>query len=268
MTAIEKVGQEFEDRRGLMRFMVYDVPDAVTARAVVDALAPAISGGLVKQSVRVWEIGSGHWEGEVPYGTFERPEAGNVSWTFEIGTQSLHITQAKEHIAGYAASGTAPDHKGAIGVRADGNGGKTADGCDVFVPFFKWSETHYFPASLVATHSWIQTHEALVGTVNQDPFRVWAKGELLLLGVTGSKQAELDVPITYTFASSRTETGLAVGDITGITKEGHHYLWIEYWSEEDAPAVDLAYRPKAAHVERVYDYGDWAADLPLPDPWT
>jgi hypothetical protein len=263
---IELVGQELEDKQGLLVYQVHDVADAITARALVNGLAPAISGGLIKQDVRIHERGNGIWEGEVPYGTLERPEAGSVSWSFEIGTQTLHITQAKEHVASYAASGTAPDHKGAIGVRDDGNG-QSAEGCDVFVPFFKWSETHYFLAAIVATHSWIQTHESLVGTVNQDPFRVWQKGELLLLGVTGNKQADLDVPVTYTFASSRTRTGMTIGDITGVAKEGHHWLWIEYWSEEDSPSKDLAYRPKAVHVERVYDYGDWQTNLPLPDPW-
>lgn len=119
----------------------------------------------------------------------------------------------------------------------------------------------------MATHAWVQTHEALVCTVNQAPFRIWQQGELLLLGVAAQKQAETLVPVTYTFASSRTKTDMTIGDVTGVDKEGHHYLWIEYWSEEDATAKDLVHRPKAVHVERVYDYADWATYLPLPDPW-
>jgi len=263
---IELVGQELEDQQGLLVFQVHDVADAVTARALANGMAPIYWNSLIKQDVRVRELGGGVWEGEVPYSTLERPEAGSISWSFEIGTQTLHITQAKQHIQSYAASGTAPNHKGAIGVRNDGNG-QSIEGCDIFVPFMKWSETHYFPATIVATHAWIQTHEALVGTTNNAPFRLWGKGELLLLGAVGGKQAEKDVPVTYTFASSRTKTGMTIGDIPGVDKEGHHYLWMEYWSEEDPPSKDLAYRPKAVHVERVYDYADWDSYLPLPDPW-
>lgn len=262
-TVIELVGDELEDRRGRLLYQVRDAEFAATARALVNALAPIYWNRLIKQDVLVRDLGAGVWEGEVPYTTLERPEAGSIAWSFEIGSESVHITQAREHIASYP--GGAPDHQGAIGVRNDGNG-QAAEGCDVVVPFFKWSETHYLPAAIVASHAWIQTHEALVGTVNEDPFRVWAKGELLLLGVIAAKQAEMDVPITYSFASSRTR-GLTVGGIAGVVKEGHHYLWIEYHSVEDAPANDLAYRPKAVHVERVYEYADWQTNLPLPDPW-
>ena len=265
-TAIELVGDELEDQRGRLLYQVRDAEFAATARSLVNALAPIFWGGLIKQDVRVEEIGAGVWQGEVPYGTLERPEAGSIPWSFELGTATVHITQGKEHIADYAASGPGVNHKGTIGVRDDGNG-QSAEGCDVHVPFFKWSETHYFPAAIVASHAWIQVHEALVATVNEAPWRVWQKGELLLLGSTGAKQAELDVPITYTFASSRTRTGMTIGDITGVNKEGHYYLWLDYFSEEDAPSNDMAYRPKGAHVERVYDYADWATYLPLPDPW-
>jgi hypothetical protein len=220
---IELVGQELEDQQGFLLYQVHDVSDAITARALINALAPNYSDSLVKQDVRVRERGGGVWEGEVPYSTLERPEAGSIGWSFEIGTQKLRITQAKEHVQSYVASGTAPDHQGAIGVRNDGTG-QSIEGCDIHLPFFKWSETHYFPAALVATHSWIQTHEALVATANEDPFRIWAKGELLLLGVTASKQAERDVPITYTFASSRTKTGMEIG----VTVHGSqkHFEWI------------------------------------------
>jgi hypothetical protein len=264
---IELVGQQLEDQQGLLVYQVHDVADAVTARALVNGLAPAIWSSLIKQDVRIRERGGGVWEGDVPYGTLERPEAGSVSWSFEIGTHTLHITQALEHVHSYVASGVAPDHKGAIGVRHDGNG-QSVEGVDIYVPVFTWEETHYFDAAVVATHSWIQTHESLVATINQAPFRVWGKGELLLLGVSGAKRADQAVPVTYRFASSKTKTNMTVGDITGISKEGHHYLWIEYEPVAQTSSKTLTSRPRAVHVERVYDYADWAANLPLPDPWS
>jgi len=52
-----------------------------------------------------------------------------------------------------------------------------------------------------------------------------------------------------------------------VDKEGNDYLWIEYEPSEDATANALTNRPKAVHVERVYDYTDFSA-LGLPDPWS
>lgn len=61
-------------------------------------------------------------------------------------------------------------------------------------------------------------------------------------------------------------TNLKVGDITGINKEGWHYLWTFYEDTEDTDAQALVKNPKAAYVEQVHEYGDFAA-LGLPDPW-
>jgi len=142
----------------------------------------------------------------------------------------------------------------------------TVDGCDVHVPIFSWEETHYVKLQNI-TPAYIETLEELVATTNEDPFRIWGKGELLLLGVNGSSRGEKDVGITHRFACSRTKTNLTVGDVTGIDKEGHHYLWVEYEPVDDTVSKALTNRPKAVHVERVYEYGDFA-QLGLVDPWS
>lgn len=251
--------------RASTKWRVNGVADSTIAWGLVNAASPATLAGLVKQDVSVEELGGGLWDGTVQYGTLEAGEDGDTTWSFDIGTQNLHITQAIAHVATYGAADC--DHKGAIGVRKDGNG-QTVDGCDVFIPVFTWEETRYVSYALVNTKAWIRTMEGLVATINQAPFRAWAKGELLLLGISGAKRGEQAVPVTYKFASSRTRTGMTIGSgdgaITGVDKEGWAYLWIEY--EQKDNTTQLTSRPKAVHVEQVYQYGDWD-NLGLPDPW-
>ncbi len=252
---------------GTRRYHVSDTLDRDLAHALVDASAPAVSDGLVKQNVKVDELGGGFWEGTVRYGVLEAGEEGDISWSFEIGTQSFHQTQAREHLADYAAEGiVAPNHKGAVGVEGTPANRKVV-GTDIQIPFFQWEEAHYVAYETVATHAFINTMEGLVGTINEEAFRIWGPAELLLLGVSGAKQGEEPVGLTYRFASSRTVLNLVVGDITVPEKLGHHYLWFEYQMEEQAEANALPSPPIAAHYERLYPDGDWS-QLGLPDPWS
>jgi len=272
MSYFELVGQETSEGqspRGRQIWRITDVDDATTARAIAWAAAPVVFDGLLKQDAHIREIGGGQWDVEVTYGVLGSPEPDNISWSFDIGTSSLHITQALEHVNTYDMyGGLFAGHKGAIGVNRSGNS-LNVEGCDIVIPVFTWEETHNLPAGTVASYAWIQTMEGLVGHINDAPFRIWAKGELLLLGVSGSHASLVEKcsPITFKFASSRTKTDLTIGDITGITKEGHHWLWIEYQEYEDEAAGLQTKRPWAVHVERVYEYADFG-DLGIGDPWS
>jgi hypothetical protein len=265
---IELVGESFTSGRnaqGRRRYQVHGTTDRATAYALAAAGSPTTQGGLIRQNVHIEQEGNDIWKADVQYGIAEQGEAGDVSWSFDIGSEGFHITNGLEHVASFVASGTAPDHKGAIGVRQDGSG-TTVEGVDIKLPVFTWEETYYAPYSTVASYGFIQTLEATVARINDAAWRIWAKGELLLLGVSGAKRGEEPVGLTYRFAVSRTKTSMTIGDITGVDKEGHNYLWIEYEQKDDAAADKLTSRPLAVHVERVYDYADFTA-LGLPDPW-
>ncbi len=263
---IETSKQELSDKDGVRRYTVLDVADAITARGLIDVMAPLVWDGKCKKDVRIQELGNGHWEGDVPYSTLDRGDTGDVRWSFNIGTQSVTITHALAHVATYPDGGD--PHKGAIGVTVDGNG-QTVKGCQALVPYFTWDEEHFYPAPIVASHAFIQNLEALVSTCNESAWRIWGAQELLLLGAesSGTKNMgdELAVGVKYRFASARTKTNQTIGDITGITKTGHNYLWIEY-EEQEADGIGTS-RPVRVHTERIYALGDWSADLPLPDPW-
>jgi hypothetical protein len=94
--------------------------------------------------------------------------------------------------------------------------------------------------------------------VNGSGFKGFTKGEVLFLGASGSKRGLEDWEITFRFAASPNVTGLSLGSITGIAKEGWNYLWVRFTDDEDATAKALIKRPIAAYVEQVYPYGNFS----------
>jgi len=251
---------------GRRHYMVTGTTDVAVAYGLVGAYADLVWEGLWRQDIQPRELGGGNWDFTVQYGVMgahdpDNPE-NSTTWSFEINTETTHITHGLEHIESWPA-GTAPDHKGAIGVQ-DSGGGKTVEGCDIYIPIFTWEETHWVDYTVI-TPAYIQTLESLIATTNEGPFRIWGEREILFLGVSGSKRAESPVGLTYRFAKSRSRTNMTIGTITSVDKKGWEYLWVEYEKADDG-SNNLTARPKAVHVERVYDDGDFS-DLGLWDPF-
>jgi hypothetical protein len=68
--------------------------------------------------------------------------------------------------------------------------------------------------------------------------------------------------LSYKFIASAnagatsTSPALKVGDITGIEKRGHDYMWVRYESAVDSSTVIK--KPKAVYVDRVYRESDFS----------
>lgn len=125
------------------------------------------------------------------------------------------------------------------------------------MPVYNFSETHYLDDWLV-TDAYKAILFALTGKVNAAPWHGFAAGEVLFLGASGSKRSNGDWEITFRFAASPNVSGLTVGSITGISKEGWHYMWVRYADTEDAGSKSVVKKPVAVYIERVYDYGDFS----------
>ncbi len=263
---IDLVGDQLtkgKSPKGRLRYTVDGAATATEAYQLVNAVSPVSFSGLVKQDIDVEEIGTGYYECAALYGIAEMGQPGQApTWSFEIGTENFKLTQSRG-TRNYP-TGTDCDHKGAIGVRKDGHG-STIEGADIFIPVFTWEETHCYPAATVASYAFLQLAEGLVAHTNVNPFRIWQACELILLGISGASRGEEAVPVTFKFASSRTRLAFSIHDITGIDKKGWEYLWVEYWPKENSTA--LTSRPKAVHVEQIYEEADFTA-LGLADPWS
>lgn len=240
-------------------YLVRGTGDEQAAIAAVEGQAPATYEGLLRRDVSVEPVGDGSdlWEGSVRYGRMSTSpkEVGESSFQFEIASGTARITQAKAHVATYVALGQVEGwHKGAINVTRDGR----VEGCDIYVPTYTFSETHYKAADFV-TPAYKAALFALVARTNSGAFKGFAAGEVLFCGASGSRRGDESWEITYRFAASPNATGLVVGSITGIAKKGWEYLWVEYEDVEWPDGSLLVQQPMAAHVERVYDAGDFAA---------
>ena len=258
--------QYTEDQSAELVYSIRGTADEDAALSSLKATAPDTFHGLVRQPPTVEPVhidaASGGadrciWTGTAQYAPrqYEQPpETGDSSFSFDTGGGTQHITQAITTVHKYAASGTAPDFKGAIGVTHD-----NVEGVDITVPVYNFSETHYLPDSQV-TPAYKGTLFNLTGKVNNASFRGLAAGECLFLGASGSQRgAGEDWEITFKFAGSPNRTGITVGPITGIAKKGWEYLWVRYADTEDTASNTLVKQPVAAYVEKVYEDGNFSS---------
>ncbi|GJQ30659.1 MAG: hypothetical protein HBSAPP03_25430 [Phycisphaerae bacterium] len=268
-----EVREKFESRRLVkaangtnssaeLAYIVLGTDNDIAARDALEAEAPVNYATLPRQSVQIEPLGPGLWDGVARYalsggGGGGGLPTGESSFQFDTGGGTQHITQSRATVQRVPAPGmVAPDFQGAIGVSADG-----VEGIDITVPVYTFAETHYKPDSAI-TGAYKGVLFSLTGKVNGDGFRGFAPGEVLFLGASGAKRGsgtEADWEITYRFAASPNASGLSIGPIGGITKQGWDYLWVRYSDQEDTAAKALVKRPIAAYVERVYESGSFAA---------
>lgn len=197
------------------------------------------------------------WIGHVLYA---RTNESIFAFDFSGGMQ--HISHSKQTFAKYAKSGeTAPDCQGAIGFNGD-----TIEGVDIVSPIYNFQETHFFNSLAVTPAYKAGLAQLVYAPVNAAEFRGFKRGEVLYLGASGQKKGLDAWEITFRFAASQNIVhvagdshypGITIGDITGIEKEGWHYLWVRYEPNTDSSAKKLVPKPIAVYIERVYDYGNF-----------
>ena len=190
------------------------------------------------------------------------------SRSFDTSGGSQHITQAAGGTVTTSGGttvtqgserryppGTAPSMNNAIGVD-----GSSVNGVDIVAPALTWTETYDVPHQYV-TANYIKSLAALTGTVNNGAFRTFAAGEVLFMGCNGSQEWDDQRgngpwTLSYKFVASPNVTAQTIGDITGIEKKGHEYLWVRY---EDAVSTnELVKKPKFVYVNKVYRDGNFA----------
>jgi hypothetical protein len=266
VTVAEKFASRAGDNSSIdLLYVVSGTDDDVAARTALASSAPATYSGLVRDddSVHVEPVGAGVWDGKVRYikPSYQAPATGDASFSFDTTGGTQHITQSKQTISKTAASGTAPDFGGAIGVTQD-----SVEGVDLTIPVFTFSLTRYTAAANMS-QTYIGQLYSLTGKVNSAPWTVnvdgvqltFAVGEALFLGASGGKRrSENDWEIGFRFAASPNATNLTIGSITVPSKKGWEYLWVRYEDAEDETAQAIVKRPVAAYVEKVYDEGNFA----------
>jgi hypothetical protein len=222
---------------------------------------------LQAESYSLEYLGDDAWQLEVSYVKEgaedpEQPDPLRRTRSFDTGGGTQHITQAQptdgfpqgEHRF-HTGIPAAPNMNGAIGV--DGN---SVNGVDIVIPALTWTESYDVPHRFV-TAAYIKELSKLTGTVNKSTFRTFPAGEILFLGASGSQEWDSkkgDGPwnLSYKFVQSpnagngKTLPAITIGNITGIEKEGHDYLWVRY--EDAVDSTTLVKRPRFVYVNKLY----------------
>ena len=240
------------------KYVVRGTADEQTALTALRDGSAAAYQGLARLNWTVAPVGDGSdtWEGTVQYGLFSSAprQVGQSTYSFDTAGGTQHITQARQHVASYArGSDSLPDLEGAIGYD-----GHDVQGCDITVPVYNFSETHYLEAESV-TDAYKATLFSLTGKTNNASFKGFQAGEVLFLGASGTqRQGDNAWEITFRFAASPNVTNLTIGGSSGIAKKGWEYLWVQYEDAKDDTAKAILKRPRYVFVERVYDAGNFA----------
>jgi len=262
VTVSEKINsRSTTESSAIYRYNVHGTNDEPTARFALLAAAPVLVtvGGLslVRQKASLDYIGDGGtahlWNAAVSYGYTARKSTGESSYSFATGGGTETRFQADDETVYVPAGDPTPNFQKAIGVDEEGK----VQGCDVIVPKFAWTETHYIIASAV-DDAYKATLYGLTGCKNDDTFRGFDAGEVLFHGADGSQRGEEDWAINFSFEASPNVTGHTIGTVTGINKLGWDYLWTRYATDTDATANILIKKPIAVIVNKVVPDGDFS----------
>lgn len=255
-------GRTNNSKRATRSFLIEGAADDNEALSKLLADAPAAVNGkpLSPTESEVEEIDeSGIFTGTAVYVSPEygNREAGSFTLSFDIAGTTQRITQSRSTVASYTRPGSwVRSFGGALNVSSDGS----VEGTDIIVPTVSYEFTKTYPDDQFEDGTFIRVLIAAVGSVNDDTWQGLDAGEALLSRVSGRRRHDGKWDVTFGVAVSLNEEDLAVGEITGIDKEGWDYLWVYYAEEEKTTGGGQKYVGKVpvnAFVERIYRRTDY-----------
>ena len=233
-------------------YLVTEAADEDEVKSTALASTPSVYAGMLRKSIEIGDrVNEDSWRVTVRYEPPEPQEqtAPDAVVAFDSTGGTQHITQSIQTLGAYGP-GASSLLGGAIGYD-----GEQVAGVDITVPVWNWSETHYLDDAQVNAPAYY----FLTGKVNSDAFRGYSAGEVLFLGATGQKRGDAKWEVTFKFAASLNKTGIQVGDITGISKRGWDYMWVQYADDVDDVAKVRIKKPAAVYIEQVYEEGAFSS---------
>lgn len=223
---------------------------------IVLTLGPNLYG-LVLDTISADEEVWGCWRSTANWKTFARkspPKQGESQFNFEIGLEPVRVRVPVSAIDVFKIE-DAPDWQPEL--INDLGDGEDAEGVDVYEPTYEESETVWGPTEAL-TPTYRNKLKRLVGKTNSQPFKGWDIGEVLLMGVSGTRRGAEDSELTFRWSVRENQDDLTVGQITGISKQGWQYLWPRYDKvrQSNGPAVNAITHVAVATVFRQADFKD------------
>lgn len=234
------------DNSGVLEYQLIGLYDELSAAIWANANTPAMHNGAFLQDIQLKPQGNGLWYVTCPYGRFPR-----IAGSYEIRSRTtggtVHITSSLEMVAKYGTG--APD---TVIIGQDGSG------ADITVPVQLRSYTFNFPKGIV-TELMMDYWESLVGLVNNATWHNRPAGEVLFLGydaatTVGAEQASA---VTFEFAMSKNRTGITIGSISSIAKQGQDLIDIH--TKTVVISNQEVQQEKFIYIQRVYERANFGA---------
>lgn len=193
-----------------------------TVRSLVaNYLGPTILtplGVYYRGEVNCDQVAFDLWDADIRY-TRRPKDIGTFTWDLD-GSGVIEHTDYSLSTTSYPAS-SAPSYNQLVGVSVDG-----IAGADVLRPQTRFSVSFTHPAG-VLTLAYADFLSSLVGYVNSGQFFNWSSGEVRFAGVRANDGTQTQGLATYEFDIRRNVTGLSIGTVTGISKQGWQELWVQ-----------------------------------------
>lgn len=269
MSVEELFGRTLGGNSAERRYIIKGESSQADALAALLADAPTTYNSIGRNTLgaSVTETDEdGVYEGRVPYGgsSGARLALGETRIEFNISSQQTQITHSLNTEHGHSITGAVTDRKKAIGETADG----TVEGTSILTPSVDFVIKKVVASSsvnstlldnIISVRTNSPVNNSAFSHADTDGRRVdLAAGEGLFLGMSNAALGDGTDELAFNFAASKNLTGISIGDMTGIAKDGWEYLWVYYRREADDTAKTVPLRPAEAYVEKVYGTGSWA----------
>ena len=217
-----------------------EFPDEVSAINYVYAVQSVFYSGAWLQDIAVKPQGPSFWYVTCPYGPLPK-QPGSIEVSFRTTGGTVHVVSSKSMVAKYGTG--APD---TVIIGQDGAG------AEITVPVQLRSYTFNFAKGIV-TEAAMDYWEDLTGIVNSAAWHNRPAGEVLFLGAEGKTtiSADSSSSVTFNTAMSRNKTGITIGSITSIAKQGQDLIDIH--TKTVVVAGQDVQQEKFIYVQRVYD---------------
>jgi hypothetical protein len=232
-------------------YVIIGTESDLEAMQAMLAYATQLYGSFPITNRHVEYLVPGAWKGSITYGNLAPPEAGDIYTEFDTTGGTQRITQSFETTS-YAPPGKrAPDFQGAIGVTKD-----SVEGVDVVIPALSFSKRVIMDPADV-TNAYVVSLSLLTGKTNEETFLEFGPGQVLYKGAKGSLRRKDQFEITHSFSCDADLDGQTIGEITGISKPAHDYLWVRYKETDDEDAKCVVKVPQSVYVERIIRRGSF-----------
>lgn len=222
-----------------------EFPDEESAASWLNVNVPLFFSGAWIQDIQIKPQGNGLFFVTLPYGPLPEYPGSSFQLNFRTTGGTVHISASLGQVARYSAPGGPAADPDLVIIGQDGSG------ADITVPAQMRSYKFTYEKGVV-TESAMDYLEDLTGMVNLITWHDRPPGEVLFLGAEGDTTEKADGPasVTFNFAMSRNKTGLTIGSISGIAKQGWDLIDI-HTKTAVVGAVDVQ-REKFIYIQRTY----------------